>query len=245
MTRFLCILTAVILIPFTAGALVFDNQQKDGEIITQGMTAFRLNSAAVRINGRDVEIKRFESNVPVKKVLEACLLTAEKKGSITENNPYIWLAANALFKGAGSGIDADSFGYIFTRDKSGAADFVVAGASGGITEILKAEIAGCGSAQQVYDDGIRHFSGAKRVLSLEFMAGGKTMNFGNFYMIRNAGILEIRNYYSGEFARKGFVVINKEYTEEADRYILKNGNRELVVNLSHRQNGEIVVFVMG
>jgi len=245
MKRCLCVLAVFVLMPAAAGAIVFDKQKTSGEIIAPGIKASRLNSMKAKINGRDVRIKSFECREPVKKVLEECLLAAEKKGSVTENNPYIWLAANALFKGAAGGIDPDSFGYIFTRDKSGTADFVVAGASGGKTEIIKAEIDGCGAASQGYDDGINHFTGAKKVLSIEFISGNKTINFGNFYIIRNTGSFEIRSYYKEEFERKGFEVINKEYSEETDRYMLKRGSRELVVDIYRQVSGEVTVFVTG
>jgi hypothetical protein len=246
MKKVLCIFIAIVFIPAAAGAIVFDRQENRVENIVPGITVFDLNSASVRVNGKDVEIKRYESREPVKKVLDAYLEKAEKQGSRLVNNQFLWLAASTLFKAAGSGAETGSFGYIFMIDRKDTATFVIAGSHGNNTEIIKSEIRDySGKTKGGYNDGLSHFLGAEKVLSIELLSGGRTINFGNFYRIPGSGRLETRNYYSGEFRKKGFAVLKKEYTEDADHYMLKRKKQELVVNISPQENGEIIVFVMG
>jgi hypothetical protein len=242
----ICLLIAVMLVPSAAGAIVFDRQESEAESIAPGITAFGLDVKYMRINGRNAEIKRYESPEPVKKVLETCLEKAEKQGSRLVNNQFLWLAANTLYKAAADAAEPDSFGYIFMVDKKHTATFIVAGASGGNTEIIKSEISNYGGkAGDGYDDGLKHFSGAEKVLSIELLSGGRTINFGNFYRLCGAGMPEILNYYSGEFRKTGLKILKKEFTEEAGRYLIKAGGRELFVNIGPQENGEIIVFVMG
>jgi hypothetical protein len=242
----LCVFMAIVLIPAAAGAIVFDRQESSAENIASGITFFCLNSTGVRVNGKNVEIKRYESREPVKKVLDAYLEKAEKQGSRLVNNQFLWLAASTFFKAAGSGAETGSFGYIFIIDKKDTATFVIAGSHGNNSEIIKSEIRDCsGTIKGGYNDGLNHFLGAEKVLSIEILTGGRTINFGNFYRIRGSGRLEIRNYYSREFQEQGFIVLNKEYTEKADRFMLKGKKKELVVNISPQENGEVIVFVMG
>jgi hypothetical protein len=241
------ILIAVLLIfPAFTGAVVFEKEAGCGENIVPGIIAHSLNSLAVRINGKNVELKRYESADPVKNVLEAYLAKAERQGSQLINNQYLWMAASAFFQAAGNVIKPDSFGYIFFVDKNDMATFVIAGARGKNTEIIKSVMQKySGKAAAGYDDGLNHYSGAERALSIEIISGGRVVNFGNFYSISGVSRLEIRNYYNGEFRKKGWLVLKKEYGKDSDLYILKDKQRDLVLSIRVQENGEALVSVIG
>lgn len=241
--KILWLIMPVFFLAQAAGAIVFEESRENAENIAAGVPAISQNNTEIRVNGRNIALKRYESRVPVKKVLEALLANAEKNGGVAVNNPYIWFAANALFKGASAGGDPESFGYVFTRDKKGGAVFTVAGATAGKTEIIKADIESC-AAGAGYDDGLSHFSGAKRELSVEFISGGRTLNFGNFYSLPAAAREEIIGFYVDEFKRKGYKILNSGQPDKKDVYILKGKNREVTVSFSFGEK-EDVVFVMG
>jgi hypothetical protein len=234
------------LLPAFAGALVFESRQGAGERVVPGIEAFNINSMSLRINGKPAALKRYQSSEPVKKILESCLAKAEKEGGRPVNNQYIWLAANSIFRAAADCSGADRFGYIYIVDKSNSAEFVVAGSCGTGTEIIKAEISSCGSSPaKGFDDGLTHFSGAKRVLSIEFISGNMTLNFGNFYRILGAGLAEITKYYAGEFKKKGYKVLNEEHFERKDNFMMKSGDKDIFISVSRESGVEISVFVMG
>jgi hypothetical protein len=240
------LLVFVILIPVWARAVIFEETKSSGESIAPGITAANLNTAVVRVNGKKIEIQRYKSREPVKKILDASLEKAESQGSRLINNHYLWLAANALFKAAGSGAKNDSFGYIFMIDKNDTAVFVIAGASGDMTEIVKSVTANYSNeAKGGYDDGLKHFPGAERVLSIELVSDGRTVNFSNLYRMRKYSRFEIRNYYEGEFKNNRLVVLKNGYLEKADSYILKGEKRELFFSISEQPDGEVIIYLMG
>jgi hypothetical protein len=246
MKRILLIFITLTVLTAASESMVFDVNPGNDEDLAPKISAFRLDQAAVRINGKNVQVTHYGCSEPVKKVLEAFLDKAEKQGKRTVNNQYLWLAANALFKGAGSGLDADSFGYIFIMDKNNEGLFVVAGSYGNDTEIIKAQMSGCGSLNTGgYADGVRHYPGAEKFLSIEFLSGEKTLNFGNFYRISGTDRLEMRSYYFSEFKKGGWEVLKKEQGKDADRYMLRRENNEIFLNIGGGDNGEALIFVMG
>jgi hypothetical protein len=241
---------AIMILLLSAGAVyakIFDVQPGAGEQLTGGIYARELNKMEMRINGKNVEIKKFKCVKKTRDILDAYYAAAEKNCYKLISNEFLLFSAKMLFGAASCGDNFENFGYIFYVDDGDTGNFIISGSCSGSTELVRAKINNLTSTAAIrgYDDGIRHMDGAERMLSIEFMSGGKTVNYGNFYRMAGISRDELRNYYSDELRKNGCSIIKQQHTKDSDIFFAARNKKDLVLTISGDGPDNTMVFLMG
>lgn len=240
----------VIILILWAGAAygkIFEIQQDPGEQLAGGVYGRELNKMEMRINGKAIELKKYGCRKKTRDVLDSYYSTARDNCYPLLNNDFLLFSARVLFGAASCGDNSENFGYIFYIDGSDTGNFIISGSCAGATELIRAKINNMTSraAFKGYDDGIRHMDGSERMLSIEFISAGKTVNYGNFYRVPGISRDELRSYYSDVLRKNGCSVIKQQSTKNSDIFFAVKDKKDLVLTVSGDASGDTMVFLMG
>ncbi len=241
------IAAAVLLFASAAQAKVlgiFDNKI---EQLTGGIYATELDKLEIKVNDKKIEVKKFKSENRTREILESYYYEAKSNCYSMISNEFLLFSAKTLFGAASCGEKFENFGYLFFIGGNDTGYFIIAGACGGTTELIRARINNLTSAAKFsgYEDGIRQIEGAEKILSIEIILDGKTVNFGNFYRVSGVSRDELRNYYEDMLKKNGGKILKKSSTRDSDIFMARKGSKEIMLTISEDDTGKKMIFLMG
>src|SRR5208283_3632497 len=124
------------------------------------------------------------------------------------------------------------YDYIFYIDDKNNGILIAAENGNGKTEVVKVEIKGISNTAKFrgFDDGLAHFPGAEKVVSIEMLFSGRTVNFSNFYKIASSGSA-VKDFYRDFFKREGWKVLYEKEDKDSMSYVIEKGVKQYLLNI--------------
>lgn len=198
----------------------------------------------MRINDRDITARLYRTGSAPEEICNYYRDQAKKAGRMIVDLPLVDSLALFLLKEGAGNNELTGYKRIYFADIKKGSTLAAAAYSGGSTLAVKLVIRGGLDLENFrgYDDGLEKMPGLKKVMSMEFLRGGRTVNFCNFYKTGSAGAAEIKNYYTDSLKKGGWQVL---FTKKDGGVIyIKKGKKEYLINIVE-ENGERWIYIIG
>jgi hypothetical protein len=227
-----------------ADAGVFDIMEGALDPLQYDFGAKKTNQIEMKINGRNLEAARYESNSDAEDIIGYYFGLAQKKKYNVIDNAGIDSMAN-FFINSGRKTPVYDYDYVFYEDEKENGTLIAAVNDEEKAEVVRVKIKGSINTGRVkgFDDGVAHFPGAEKVLSVEMLSSGKTAGFGNFYRVAYSGNA-IKDYYNDFFKKHGWEILYEKEEKDSVSYMIRKGEKQYLFNIYY-SGGEQWVTIIG
>jgi len=228
----------------TAVAGVFDVMEMPFDQLARDFNAKKTNQVEMKINDKKLKATRYESDKDSGDIIGFYQYQAEqKKYTILHNDGLDKMAS--FFINSGRKAPVYDYDYVFYIDDRKNGYLIAAENDPDKSEVVKVEIDGISNMDKFkgYEDGLAHFPGAKKVLSIEMLSSGRTVNFSNFYKANYSGNA-MDDFYRSFFKREGWKVLYEKEEKDSASYVVEKGTRQYLLNI-YSSGGEQWLTIIG
>ncbi len=223
---------------------VFDIMEGTPDSLQYNFNAKKTNQVEMKINDRKLEATRYESDKDAGDIIGYYIALARQKKYIVIDNAGIDSMAK-FFINSGRETPVYDYDYVFFRDEKNNGTLITAVNGKSKTEVVKVKIRGGMNPDKFkgFDDGLAHFPGAEKILSIEMLSSGKTAGFGNFYRVAYSGNA-VKDYYRDFFKKQGWEILYEKEEKDSVSYMIQKAKKQYLFNIYY-SGGEQWLTIIG